>query len=123
MESEWSDLEDSARYPEGIECPHCGKIVLINQYHTMPKFFCLSCNSTILLNDRSDNCDVLYTCPNCGDESRVILDQIKFERRQQKDEIFYQCPYCQTEIPAIDLFPDEKGELVICPVCGKLAEI
>jgi transcription elongation factor Elf1 len=122
-ESDWDALENSAQYPDGIECPFCGKAFPINQYHIIPKWGCSACNSDMTLTDFIDNGNDMYACPICGCEGTLKIDIKKFEVKQREDGDLYHCPYCDEDILASDLIPDGKGEIIICPVCGKFAEI
>jgi len=123
MESEWVEVEESTQYPEGTECPHCGTVIPTNQYQLLPKWRCSACNSDVIIIDCIDNGDGTYTCSNCSCEGTFVCEIKKFEPFKLNSVVLYLCPYCKTDIPASDLIPDGKGEIIFCPVCGKAAEI
>jgi hypothetical protein len=122
-ESDWNKFEDSTRYPEGIACPYCERVVPVNQYHVIPKWRCSSCKSDVLLIDCIDYGEGTFGCPNCEYDGKVTNNILKFERLNKESGIEYRCPNCDVEILASDLIPLSKGEIIICPVCERIAEI
>jgi DNA-directed RNA polymerase subunit RPC12/RpoP len=123
IESEYIEVESSARYPEGTECPRCGEIVPTKKYLLKHKWRCSECGSDVILNDCIDNGDGTFGCPNCSCDGDIVSDIQRFEQFYRDGENWYSCPYCKTEFPASDLIPDGKGEVIFCPVCGRAGEI